>query len=112
VCIDIVDVEAQLRRVDAVDLLRWFAPRPTALDVAGRDQSSAEHKLGVLDLARFAVDAELDLEAERLAEEVDRLGGLAIGDARRHPRPALGRWVACDAHAYWLTWKLINVKVK
>src|ERR1044071_776061 len=110
--IDIVDIEAQLRRVDAIDLPGRLAPRSPALDVAGGDQSSAEHQLGMLDLACFAVDAELDLEAERLAEEVDRLGGLAIAEARRHPRPAGGRWFACNVHGYWLTRKLIKRKVK
>ena len=90
--VHVVDVHHHVLGVAAADRLRT-AKTPALLDahllVADHHHTVAEHELGVLDPTAL-LDLESDLEPERVAQPVDRLGGVLVIEPGRDPGQPFG----------------------
>src|SRR2546423_8654369 len=78
--LDVVHVDHEVLRVEAVDLAGAAAVRGllALLRFADHDQTFAEAELGMLDAAAVALHLEADFEAERAAEPVDGLARFLV----------------------------------
>src|SRR6187401_3077549 len=97
----VVDVDHQVLCVLRAYLGRRRHERELfRLGAAHHDQAVAEAELGVLDAAALALHLQAQLEAERLAQPVDRTAGILIVERRRNARPA---WRS-RFHGLYLRW--------
>jgi hypothetical protein len=101
--VEVVDEHHQVLRVRAADLGgRPHVRELLVLLAADHDQAVAVDELRVLDLAAFAFDEQLHLEAERLAQPVDRGARVLVPDTGGDAGPSRG----CGLHA-----KIVDISV-
>src|SRR2546428_9773196 len=90
--LDIIDVDHHVLGIRAAERPGTAAEGPFGaglpLRAGDQDNSFAEHELGMHDAAIVIFDLETNFEPERVAEPVDRLGGVFVIKPGGDPRAA------------------------